>query len=96
MASIAPRKKSRFWTACYTSRDGRQLKRSTKTTDKRQALQIALELERVERQVSSGAVTAVQLKKVVNDFSERIIGESLIAPNTDDYLNGWTSLMKME
>lgn len=94
MASIARREKSRFWTACYTSRDGRQLKRSTKTTDKRQAMQIALELERVERQVSSGAATAVQLKKVINEFSERVIGESVIAPNTDNYLNDWLKGLK--
>jgi integrase len=89
MASIVRRKKSRFWTACYTNRDGRQLKRSTKTTDKRQALQISLELERVERQASSGAITTIQLRKVLNDVSERINGDSLIAPSVEDYLNDW-------
>jgi integrase len=89
MASIVRRKKSRFWTACYTTRDGRQLKRSTKTTDKRQALQIALELERVERQASSGAVTTIQLRKVLNDISEKVTGDTLIAPSVEDYLNDW-------
>ncbi|HEY5042225.1 MAG TPA: tyrosine-type recombinase/integrase [Verrucomicrobiae bacterium] len=83
------RKKSRFWTACYTNRDGRQLKRSTKTTDKRQALQIAMELERVERQANAGAITTIQLRKVLNDVSERINGDSLIAPSVEDYLNDW-------
>ena len=89
MASIVRRKKSRFWTACYTNRDGRQLKRSTKTTDKRQALQIAMELERVERQANAGAITTIQLRKVLNDVSERINGDSLIAPSVEDYLNDW-------
>jgi hypothetical protein len=64
MASILKREKSRFWIACYTNREGRQLKRSTKTTDKRQALQITLELERVEKQASAGAMTTIQLRKV--------------------------------
>jgi hypothetical protein len=48
MASIVKREKSRYWTACFTNRDGRQLKRSTKTTERNQAMQIAIELERVE------------------------------------------------
>lgn len=89
MASVTKREKSRFWIACYTSRDGRQLKRSTKTTDKRQALQIALELERVERQASAGALTTIQLRKVLSDFSEKINGETLTAPSVEDCLNDW-------
>jgi integrase len=89
MASIVKRKKSRFWIACYTNREGRQLKRSTKSTDKRQAMQIALELERVERQAQAGALTTVQLRKVLNDVSEKINGDSLIAPSVEDYLHDW-------
>ena len=54
MASVVKRKNSKFWTACYTARDGRQLKRSTKTTDKNQAIEIAIELERVERKAKQG------------------------------------------
>jgi len=50
MASVVKREKSKFWTACYTSRDGRQLKRSTKSIDKNQAMGIAVEFERLERQ----------------------------------------------
>ena len=89
MASIVRRKKSRFWTACYTNREGRQLKRSTKTTDKRQAMQIALELERVERQANAGAMTTIQLRKVLSDVSEKINGETLMAPSVEDYLDDW-------
>lgn len=94
MASVSKREKSRFWIACYTTRDGRQLKRSTKTTDKRQALQIALELERVERQAGAGALTTIQLRKVLSDVSEKINGESLIAPSVEDYLSDWLKGVK--
>jgi hypothetical protein len=62
MASVVRRKNSRLLTACFTNRDGRQLKRSTKTTDQRQALEIGLELERVERQARPGVLTTTQLK----------------------------------
>lgn len=89
MASVVKRAKSRFWTGCYTSRDGRQLKRSTKTTDKNQALEMAISWERLERRILDGTVTSVQIKKVVNDMTEKVTGESLIAQSTETYLNEW-------
>lgn len=94
MASIVKREKSRFWIACFTNRDGRQLKRSTKSTDRRQALQIALELERVEDQARDGVLTTAQLKKVLNDVSERVTGDTLIAPTTAAYLKDWLDGVK--
>jgi integrase len=89
MASIVKRENSRFWTACFTSRDGRQLKKSTKTTDKNQALEIAIEFERIERRAMQGTLTTNQIKKVLNDVSEKITGDTLIAPFTEVYLNEW-------
>lgn len=89
MASVVRRKNSKFWTACFTDRDGRQLKRSTKTTDRSQAMQIALELEQVEKQAQAGSLTTIQLRKVLTDVSEKITGDSLVAPSVEDYLNDW-------
>lgn len=91
MASVVRRSKSRFWTACYTSRDGRQLKRSTKTTDKNQATEIAIEFERVERRAMQGSLTSTQIKKVLNDVSEKVTGDTLIAPTTEKYLDDWVA-----
>jgi hypothetical protein len=76
MASVIKRKESKFWTACYTSHDGRQLMRSTKSTDKNQALEIAINFERVEKQAKQGVLTSAQIKKVLNDvsvFSARLL-----------------------
>jgi integrase len=89
MASVVKRERSRFWTACFTDRDGRQLKRSTKTVNRRQALEIALELERVEHKARHGLLTTLQLKKVLNDVSEKITGDTLIAPSVENYLEDW-------
>ena len=89
MASVVRRDRSRFWTACFTDRDGRQLKRSTKSTDRRQSLEIALELERVEQQARRGVLTTTQLKKVLNDVSEKVTGDTVIAPTVEFYLNEW-------
>src|SRR3954471_7220313 len=89
MASVSKREKSKFWTACFTDKDGRQLKRSTKTTDKATAFRIALELERVERQSRDTTVTTAQLQKVLSDVSEKITGSALNVPSTEEYLMSW-------
>ncbi len=65
------------------------MKRSTKTTDKNQATEIAIEFERVERRAKQGTLTTTQIKKVLNDVSEKVTGDTLIAPATDAYLNEW-------
>lgn len=89
MASLTKHPKSQFWTACFSGRDGRQMKRSTKTSDRNQAYEIAIQLERVERQAKQGAVTTVQLRKVLNDISEKVTGDSLIAPTVEEYFKDW-------
>jgi integrase len=94
MASVVRREKSRFWTACFTSRDGRQLKRSTKTEDRNQALEIAIELERVERQASAGSLTTNQLRKVLSDVSEKLNGDALVAPTVEKYLAEWQNCIQ--
>ena len=89
MACVLKRKKSRYFIACYTDRDGRQLKKSTKTTDRNKALEIALELEKIEKQAKQGLLIATQLTKVLDDVSKRVTGDSLIAPTAEQYLSDW-------
>ncbi len=89
MASLFKHPKSRFWSACYTDRNGRQLKRSTKSTDKAHAMRIALELEQAEGHAGAAALTTTQLRKVLNDVSERITGDSLAVPSVKAYLASW-------
>lgn len=52
-------------------------------------MEIAIELERVERQAGKGTLTTNLLKRVHNDVSTRVTGDSLIAPTTEKYLNDW-------
>lgn len=89
MASVVKRERSPYWTACFTSRDGRQLKRSTKTKDRSKALQIALDLERVEDQAREGTLTTTQLQKVLNDVAEKVTGDSISVPTVEAYLQEW-------
>lgn len=89
MASLTKHPKSKYWTACYTDRDGRQRKRSTKATDRNEALRIALELEAVEQKARKPGLTTSQLQKVLNEVSEKVLGESVEVPTVDDYLKDW-------
>ena len=45
MASVWRHPKSQFWTACFTDDNGRQLKRSTKLTDRNKATLMAQKFE---------------------------------------------------
>jgi len=89
MASVIKRPSSPYFYACYTSRDGRQLKRSAKTADRKRAIQIAVELERVEAESRKGAMTTVQLHKILSDVSVKVTGDNLDIPSTEDYLSRW-------
>lgn len=94
MATVVRRADSRFWIACFTDRDGRQLKRSAKTTDRNQALRVAVDLERVEQQARAGSLTTTQLRKVLNDVAEKVNGDSLSVPSVIDYLSDWLEGVK--
>ena len=78
MASLWKHPNSRFWTACYTDKDGKQVKRSTKQTDKRKALAIAVEFERVEQQTRRGVLSTLQIQKVFNDLVEKTTGDTIL------------------
>ena len=89
MASIARRTKSKYWSACYTDRDGNQRKRSTKTTDRNEALRIAIEVEAVEQKARKPGLTTGQLQKILNEVSEKVLGDSLSVPSVEAYLKDW-------
>ena len=89
MASVSKRKKSSYWAACYTDQNGRQLKRSTKTTDRNAAMVIALEYERAEKQAKQGVLITTQLRKVLSDVSEKVNGDSLHVESVEVYFKKW-------
>jgi integrase len=89
MASLWRHPNSRYWTACYTTHDGRQLKRSTKQTDRDKAMTIALELERAEEKARHGHLTEVQCRKVLSDTLERVTGETLRSEKVEDFFRDW-------
>ncbi|MBX3734267.1 MAG: hypothetical protein KF791_16955 [Verrucomicrobiae bacterium] len=75
MASLFKRPTSQYWFACYRTRSGRQIRKSTKLTDKVAALRIADEWERVESMARNGMAAVSQFQKVVSQVSKEVIGE---------------------
>jgi integrase len=89
MASTWKHPNSRFWTACYTNRDGKQVKRSTKQTDRKKADRIAAEFEWVEEQTRRGMLSTLQIQKVFNDLVEKTTGDTILTPSVEKYLKDW-------
>lgn len=94
MANLFKRPTSQFWFACYRTRDGRQVRKSTKLSDKTAALKMALEWERVEKLAKQGSAAVAQFQKVVNEVSRDVIGESLPTETTEAYFRTWLESVK--
>ena len=70
------RKRSPFWYACFTTADGRRLKKSTKETNLAKAKIIAETLQRAEDMAAERTLTAVRTRDLLNDVLQRVSGEN--------------------
>ena len=59
------RSRSPYWIACYTSADGRRLKKSTKETVRAKALEMALALERAETMAARNTLTETRARELI-------------------------------
>jgi len=71
------RNRSPFWYACFTTADGRRLKKSTKETNLAKAKIIAETLQRAEDTAAERTLTAVRARDLLNDVLQRVSGEGL-------------------
>jgi integrase len=83
-----------YWICCYTAADGRQLKRSTKQTDKSKAWEVCLTYERAETMARNRLITEAQLRKVLSDTLARVTGEAIHAPSIREWLDEWLAARK--
>jgi integrase len=91
MASLTKdsRNRSPFWICCYTSADGRQLKVTTKKTDRKQAWEFCLAIERAEELGRDRLLTEQRAKKILNEILERTTGASLRRDTVEQWLTHW-------
>jgi len=94
MGSLWKHPKSKYWTACYTAADGRQLKRSTRETDNRKARIICDAWEQAESLGSAGLLTSQeQLRIVLEQTYYRLTGKK---PETTTVCQWFTRWLKGE
>ncbi len=89
MASLWRHPKSKYWTACFTDHEGRQRKRSTKKTDRDDAMRIALDFEHAAQLARDGALTEAQCRDVLSDILRKATGEHIRQVATADFLRDW-------
>jgi integrase len=71
------RNRSPFWYACYTTADGRRLKKSTKETNQAKAKLIAESLQSAEKMAGERTLTAVRTRQLLSEVLQRVSGERL-------------------
>ena len=89
MASIWKHPNSPFWTACFNDETGRRLKRSTKLSDRKQAMKAAQAFEDAVNKARCAELTHVAAFKVINDLVISVHGDGLdnrsISQHITDY-----------
>ncbi len=91
MASLVKDSRSRspYWIACYTSADGRRLKKSTKQTARHKALEIALALERAEQLAAKSTLTETRARELIGEILERTTGDTVQFYTIEAWLRDW-------
>jgi integrase len=92
LASIHRHPNSKFWHCCINV-PGRQLFRSTKQTDRRNALEFARKLEGAVR---GNAPTEIQARKILADLYEIRTGEQLPGSAANTFFTSWASNKVLE
>ena len=92
MPAVRKKSRSKYWFGCFTLPDGRRTQRSTKTTNRREALRIASEWEEAARR----RLTEAQARRVLSDIHEVIHGAPLESPSVAAYVEQWVARKRGE
>jgi integrase len=89
MASIwkrtYPKSKSKYWTACWRDRQGKQHRASTKKTNRKEALKVAEEFE----EAALGNKTLQQIQETLVRLHEEATGTKVPRYTVAEYLEEW-------
>ena len=84
-----------FYFCSYRSGDGRWLKKSTKQTNRRKAMEFCHNLEAAERAALSHTLTTAQARKLFNEILERAGDEPLDNFTVEEWLSEWVASKKV-
>ena len=94
MASLWKQVRSPYWFACFTTSDGRRVKKSTKQTDRKKAMAICMEWSRAADLGRQGALTEAQARKVVAEIVELAGGQPLHFRTAREWLESWVEVKR--
>lgn len=96
MASIHRIPNSINWHAAFYLPDGRRAQRSTGTSDKRKAMQIAMEYEKASRAGRAGLLTDKRAREVIASIYAVANADLMPASTVEQYLERWLKVKSIE
>lgn len=92
MASLRKKPNSKYWFACFQLPDGSRVQRSTKETDRKEAMKIANDYERA----ATAKTTETQARRVIQEIYERVTGRDLPSQTVASFLDSWLETKSVE
>src|SRR5215813_7352745 len=83
------RGRSPYWIACYKDASGRWLKKSSRLTNKKDALELAHTLEHGEHLARKGVFTETRLRELLEQTLERVIGGPVEHYTAETWFDWW-------
>ena len=96
MGSLHRRKDTKYWWAAWYGPDGRQIYRSTKCTDRNDAVQVLATWEKVSSRARAGVLTEEQVRRVAADMFFRATGDTVKRATVKEFLEGWAKRKELE
>jgi integrase len=92
MASLIRQPTSKFWTAAFRDAHGKQIRRTTGETNKKRALVVAEQFERV----AQGKGKPQRVRQALTEFYREHYGVELPFSNVRDFAQRWLASRRME
>ena len=89
MASIRRKSNSKYWYACYDLPDGKRMQVSTKSTDRRVAMRIALEYEDAVSEAKSKLLVEASARRHIDRIFKVAFGSSITFHTITSWLKWW-------
>jgi integrase len=92
VASLIRKPRSKFWFACFRDANGKQRRKSTKTTDRKKAMKIAEQYE----QVGQRKLPARTVRETLAALYREIYNESLPSVTVHQFIESWLKTKQPE
>lgn len=95
MATVYRQERSRYFTAYFCTPDGSRVRTTTKETNEKKALKVAMVMEDAHKTLSEGvAPDAAQLAKAIREFAARIAGNQTEKVSCRSFFEEWLARKK--